>query len=217
MINLVSLLTSDAAELALSALLQPPWGLYLDGAPVIQPASILGNVIAEELAPIQAIASLVGFPNIVPVTASTVEFEFSQDFPLSNYPQELGAFQSYNKVTMPFDVKLKFAAGGSTSLRQGFVNTCLAIANSMSKFDVVTPETIFTSVNCTHIDFHRSAKRGNTLIQIDLFFQQINEISATQFSNTLSPTASGQQSIGNVQAQNPQQNLESAFQSLGAF
>lgn len=213
--DIITLLTQDATELALGALLQPTWGVYLNGVPVIQPATIVGNLIENALAPIGEIASLIGAPNIVPVTASTVDFEYAQDFPLSNYPQELGAFQSYNKVTLPFDVKLRLTAGGSVSARQNFLSTCLTIASSMALFDVVTPELVFPSVNCSHISWPRSAKRGNTLITVELYFEQINQINATNFSNTLSPTSQGQQSIGNVQPQTPNTTVDNAFQNIG--
>lgn len=216
MTNIVSLLTQDAAELTLSALLQPTWGVYLGGVPVLQPASIVGNLINSALAPINAIAGLIGVPNIVPVTASTVEFEYAQDFPISTYTQEQGAFQSYNKVQLPFDVKLRMTSGGSLTVRQNFLNTCLAIANSTSLFDVVTPEMIFSSVNCSHISWPRSAKKGNTLITVDLYFEQINVITATNFTNTLTPVSSGQQSIGNVQPQTPNTTVQNSFNAIGA-
>jgi hypothetical protein len=211
----IALLLSDVSDLVLGALLQPSWGVYLNGSPVIQPASILGQIVQAQLAPIQAIAGLLGAPNIVPVSASTVDFQYAQDWPISNYPQEAGAFQSYDKVTLPFDVKLRLAAGGSQSNRQAFLQTCLAIANSLALFDVVTPEMVFTSVNCTHIDWDRNATRGATLISVDLGFQQIAVQAAASFSNTQQPGNAGQQSIGNVQPQTPSTQVQSSFSALG--
>jgi hypothetical protein len=213
--NPLILLLSDASDLVLGALLQPTWGVFLDGSPVIQPASIMGQAVQAALEPIQAIAGLLGAPNIVPVTASTVEFQYAQEWPISNYPQKQGAFQSYDKVTLPFDVKLRVASGGSQSNRQAFIQTCLAIANSLALFDVVTPEMVFTSVNCTHIDWDRKATHGATLISIDLWFQQIAVQAAASFSNTQQPGNAGQQSIGNVQAQTPSSQVQSDFSALG--
>jgi hypothetical protein len=211
----IALLIADVSDLVLGALLQPSWGVYLNGSPVIQPASILGQVVQAQLAPIQAIAGLLGAPNIVPVSASTVDFQYAQEWPISNYPQEAGAFQSYDKVTLPFDVKLRLAAGGSQSNRQAFLQTCLAIANSLALFDVVTPEMVFTSVNCIHIDWDRNATRGATLISVDLGFQQIAVQAAASFSNTQQPGNAGQQSIGNVQPQTPSSQVQSSFSALG--
>jgi hypothetical protein len=211
----IQLLAADAEELILGALLQPAWGIFLNGSPVIQPASVLGSVVSSVLAPIQAIASLIGGNNIVPVMASTVHFQYAQEFPLSNYPQEQGGFQSYNKVTLPFDVKVRVAAGGSPSNRAAFLNSCLAIANSFALFDVVTPEMVFTSVNCTHIDWDREAMKGNTLLQVDLWFQQIPVTATAQFTNTQQPGNAGQQSVGNVQPQPLDQQTQNSFSTFG--
>ena len=196
----IELLLADAEDLVLGSLLAPQWGVYLNGDAVISPANIFSQTISSFLAPVQEIASLLGVQtNLVPVTASTVEFEFSEDWPISNYPQEQGAFQSYDKVTLPFDVRLKLASGGSASERQQFLQTCLAIGASLSLFDVVTPEMVFTSVNCTHVDWRRTATDGVELIKVDLWFQQISVSAGVLFSSTQQPGNAGQQSIGNVQ------------------
>ncbi len=213
----IELLLADAEDLALGLLLAPTWGVYLNGMPVIQPASQLGSAINGLLQPISDIASLVGLPNIVPVSASTVDFEFAQDFPISTYPQEQGAFQSYDKVTLPFDVKLKLACQGNVSQRQAFLNSCLAIAASFALFDVVTPELTFTSVNCTHIDWPRSAKRNNNLIVVDLWFAEIPVNAQAAFSNTAQPGDAGGKSLGLVQTSDPSAAVSNGFSSGGAY
>jgi hypothetical protein len=212
----IELITADANDLVLGALLQPPWGIYLNGAPVIQPATVLGQAVNAVLAPVAAVAALVGVPGILPVTASTVEFDFAQDWPLSNYPQEQGAFQTYDKVTLPFDVKLRLACGGSTSVRQAFLSTCLAIGNSFALFDVVTPEMTFTSVNCTHLGWPRRATDGNTLIKVDLYFLEIPVTATASFSNTQQPGGAAPQSLGPVQPVTPSQNVQQSFDAVGA-
>lgn len=201
------LLFADATALTLGALLQPSWGIYLNGQPVIQPASVLGSIAIAAIAPIQSIATLLGAPNIVPVAASTVEFEFAQDWPISTYPQEQGAFQAYDKVTLPFDVKIRVASGISDTNRQAFISTVLWIGNSFNLFDIVTPEYTFTSTNCTHIDWRRSAEQGSKLIQPELWFKQVPVTAGATFTNTQSPQDAGQQSIGNVQPAAPSQSV----------
>lgn len=212
----VELLLADAEELILGALLGPQWGVYLNGTPVIQPATAAAAgipfSIAAALTDLAAIAGLIG-GGIQPAVASTVEFEFAQDWPISNYPQEQGAFQSYNKVTLPFDVKLRLVGGGSIGDAQTFLQTCLAIANSFALFDVVTPELTFTSCSVTHISWHRAADRGATLIQVDLWFQQINVTSTTTFQNTQQPGNASPTSLSNVQPMTPNQQVDQAFSS----
>lgn len=222
----LSLLTADASDLVLGALLQPTWGVYFGGSPVILPAAFAGLIgaaaqptiasIASIISGVASVASLFGISVIVPSVASTVEFEYGQDFPLSNYPQELGGFQSYNRVTLPFDVKLKLASSGPVAQRQAFLQTCLSIANAPAPatFSVVTPELTFTSVSCTHIDWHRTATRGNTLIQVDLYFSQVPIVSAVSFQNTAQPGEAGQQALGNVQPTSLSMPITQAFSAL---
>jgi len=211
----VELLIADAEDLILGALLAPQWGVYLNGVPVIQPASVAASLlpfgVSAALADVSAIAGLIGGGGIQPAVASTVEFEFAQDWPISNYPQEQGAFQSYNKVTLPFDVKLRLAGGGSLGSAQAFLTTCLAVANSFSLFDIVTPELTFTSCSVAHVSYQRKADRGATLIVVDLWFQQINVASSTTFQNTQQPGNASATSLSNVQPQTPNQQVDQAF------
>ena len=218
----IELLLADAEDLALSTKVAPAWGIYLNGSPVIQAATVANLTVPGALSGfgslpgVAAIAAAVGAPNIVPVTASTIDFEYDQDRPISNYPQEQGAFQSYDKVTLPFDVKVRLACGGSTSRRQAFISTCLGIAASYALFDVVTPELTFTSVNCTRIGWKRSARHGVTLIVPELWFEQVPVTATTSFVNTQQPGNAGQQSVGNVQPTTPTQQVQSAFDTFGA-
>lgn len=207
----VELLLADAENLILSALLAPSWGVYQNGTPVIQPASLLTQFVGGFVQPLSQIASLVGLPGIVPAFASTVEFEYAQDWPLSNYPQEQGGFQTYNKVTLPFDVKLRLACQGPQTIRQAFLTTCLAISNSFQLFDVVTPELVFTSCNVSHIGWRREAERGATMIVVDMWFQQIAVTNSTTFQNTQQPGDASPQSLSNVQPLSPNQVVSQGF------
>ena len=218
----IQLLVQDAEDLVFGALLGPLWGIYLNGTPVIQPATIpASGAIGNILAAIDSIGQIaqfftggsIGTGAIAPSVASTIDFEFAQDWPLSNYPQEQGGFQTYNKVTLPFDVKVKLASGGSQSDRQAFLQTVLAIANSFGLFDIMTPELTYASVNCTHVEWRRTAKHGFQLIQVDLWFEQVNEASSTTYQNTATPNIAGPLPAGNVQTQTPSQYVQSEFAS----
>ncbi len=212
MSDIFTILTEDVTDLALDSIPSgSDWGIYLNGSPVLQPASSNGAISGPLISIAASLATAIGVPNIIPATASMIDFEYAQDWPLSNYPQEQGAFQSYDKVTLPFDVKVRAASGGDPSARQAFLSTCLSIANSLSLFDIVTPEMTFTSVNCTHIEWNRSARRGQTLIVVDFWFQWISVSSSTNFTNTQQPGDSGQQASGNVQAQTPSQSVKSTI------
>jgi hypothetical protein len=209
----VELLLADAADLFLGSLLGPSWGIYQNGQAVIQPANQFTGLLTSAVGTLAEIASIVGVPNLVPVVASTVSFEFAQDWPISDYPQEQGAFQSYNKVTLPFDVKVRLTCQGDEAARQAFLTTCLGIAgaNAPAVFDVQTPEIVFTSCSATHINWRREADQGVTLIVVELWFKQIAVTTATTFENTQQPGDASPQSLGNGQAQTPSQYVSSEF------
>lgn len=210
------LLVSDAIGLA-TAINAPLWGVYLNGIPVIQPnnqaSALISSIVGPVIGPIQQLAALLGGPNLIPSIASTVEFHYSQDWNLPNYRQENGAFQSYNKVTLPFDVKMRLAANGSVSLRRAFLESVRAIGGSTKLFDVVTPELVFSSCNVEHVTWERRHDKGVELIVADIWFKEIAVVGATAFTNTQQPGNQQAQSTGFQQPQAPSSQVSSTFSS----
>lgn len=226
-LNNFVLATTDAVSIVTS-LFFPQWGIYQNGRAIITPASIATQAITSVLAPfsiaavpIAAAAAFIGVPNVLPSVASTIEFSLSQEAPISTYQQEAGAFQSYNKVVLPADIRLRLACGGGALLRQAFFGTIQAILVSTSVFDINTPEGAFTGYNCKHVDWSRRADRGVDLVQADVWFEQVRIVSALSFSDTKSPTVAGAQGLGNVQPQTPtdanQQQFDTQSASQGLF
>src|SRR5262249_51706443 len=121
------------------------------------------------------------------------------EWAIANYPVEKGAFESYDKVQTPYEVRVRFASGGSIPNRQALLNSIAAIAGDLNLYDVVTPEAIYTSANIAHYDYNREAARGLGLMVIDVLFQQVR-VSSTQ-TFTQSPSSSNPQSVGQVQPQ----------------
>jgi hypothetical protein len=193
-----ALLAADAVEVASlgAAALFPQWGIYLNGAPVIQPASFVSS-IASSVAPLIApLANALGLS--FPIFASFIDFEFKQDWPIADYQVEQGGFQSYDKVQLPFDIPIRIASGGTASERQQFIDACDAIANSLSLFDIVTPEGAYSSCSVTHMEFRRTAENGVSLIVVELFFKEIRVTSTATYQNTQTPVVAGPQALGNV-------------------
>lgn len=143
------------------------------------------------------------FQNGAPVVIAdtVVSFDFRQDYDVADYQQENGAFQSYNKVGFPFDVKLRFAAGGSEEARQDLLDSVAAIIGSTQLFDAVTPEQVYQSVNPVHFDYTRTADRGVGMISIDVWCKQIRVSGTQAFTNTAAPSGAATESGGNVQTQ----------------
>jgi hypothetical protein len=119
------------------------------------------------------------------VTADNVlAFEFRQDRRISKYPIEQGAFESYNKVIVPYDVRLQFSSGGSTANRQALIDSVDAIIDSIDTFDAVTPEKVYLSINPVHQSIRRTARSGAGLIVIDLYCEQIRVTTSQQFTTS---------------------------------
>lgn len=144
---------------------------------------------------------------------SVVDFTYKSEYTLSDYPVEQGAFQTYDKVQVPYDVRLRLSAGGSASKRQTFMTALETLKASLSLYTVMTPEFIYPSVNFTHIDYKRTATNGVGLIVADVWGLQVRQTATTAFSNTKSAAGASPVSNGTVQPV-PPTNSQSALSSL---
>lgn len=120
---------------------------------------------------------------------TVVSVEFRQDFRISTYPQEKGAFRSYNKVQTPFDVRVSFARGGSVSDRAELLSSIAAIIGDTNLYDVVTPEVTLSNLNLVHQDYNRKSSQGLGLMVVDVWAEEVR--SATLTTSSLASTAEG--------------------------
>jgi hypothetical protein len=161
----------------------PVWGIYLDGAPAL------------------------------PDARSMVSFGYKQDWTISDYPVEEGGFQSYDKVQLPFDARVRISSEGSPTGRAALLAALDVVANSLDLYDIVTPEKVYSSVNVTHVDYDREAARGVGMLLIDVWFIEIRVSATAEFSNTQQPPNQGAAGVGNVQPQTPNQYVQQNFSS----
>jgi hypothetical protein len=130
---------------------------------------------------------------------SVISLRYRQDWRISDYPLEQGAFQSYNKVEMPYDVLIKLAKGGSQADRYAFLSAIDAAAQSLNLYDVLTPERIFSSVNIAHVEYERTADHGKTLITVEIGLIEIRSTATLAFTDTLQSSGADPQNVGLVQ------------------
>jgi hypothetical protein len=203
-VNTAFLAFSDALFVGQQVInvLQPQWAIMnaTTGEPVFLPAS----PATQLLAPIASLTSLLGISGF-PTTASFVEFEVRQDWAIATYPIEGGLFQTYDKVELPFDVRLRIASGGNAAQRLAFLGQVRAMAqDTVNLYDVVTPDQAYYGLSVNHFDFRRTSANGVTLIVVDVYFQQVRATSLTQaFANAATPVVAGQQGTGTVTATAP--------------
>jgi len=134
---------------------------------------------------------------------SVQSLEYRNDWDISDYPLEKGAFETYNKVPSPFGVKIRLASGSTQDKREAFLSQLTTIAGSMDKYDVMTPERTYTSVNIEHIDYRRSNQSGVGMIMADVWLLEIREKAKTSFTKVESPTSADPQSNGTIQTSTP--------------
>ncbi len=147
---------------------------------------------------------------------SVVAIDYKQEWDISDYPVEQGAFQSYNKVNTPFKSRVRFATGGSQEDRTALLNSIDAIAGNTELYDLVTPEIIKEGVNIEHYDYERAAANGVGLIMVDVFVLEIRNTATAAFSNTKAPSGASPVSNGIVQSQPPTGDQASKAVSAGA-
>lgn len=138
------------------------------------------------------------------VTGDSVEaFEEAKEYRVANYPLEQGAFESFNKVEVPQDVRLTFKKGGTLADRTAFLTSLDTALKSLELYDVLTPEATYTSVNIVHRDMRRTADKGATLLTVDVGLQQVRTTAQTTFTNSKDPSAAGTVNAGPVQPISP--------------
>lgn len=130
---------------------------------------------------------------------NVVRFDYRQQWAISDFPVEKGAFQSYDKVQIPFDARFQFSAGGSEANKQAFIASIQAVAGDLNLYDVVTPDAIYPSVSITHWSYGQSANNGVGLIVVDIWTLEVRETVNDMQSATQSPTSASQVNGGTVQ------------------
>lgn len=149
---------------------------------------------------------------------SVASFTYKQDWMVADYPVEGGNFESYDKVPIPFDVRLRFVVSGSSSDISDFLGTLDNIADpaqaGLNQYFVYMPEQQFGPCNISHYDFTRTVENGIGVLIADVWLVQIREATSagTGQDNTQQPSGADSVSGGNVNPQSP-----SAAQSSSAF
>lgn len=208
------LLVADTVR-AVARAITPQWGIYQFGIPVIA-SSVAGQLgLSGLVSSLNSLTSLVaGLPGLSGLNVanfSVIEFAFKKDWTVSDYPQEQGAFQSYDKVELPFDVRMRIAAGGSASNLRDLLDRAEAASKTLDLYDVVTPEKTYRSCNITRYDYRRTATNGVGLIVVDFGLVEVRVTATAEFSFTQQPGVAGLKAGGNVQAGVPTADQSALF------
>ena len=167
-----------------------------------------------------------GNPVLTPDSVSSLEWHGEER--ISDYPVQNGEFSSYNKVKVPFDLRMVMTCQGlnvvqsalqtvTQSLNQALSNIGLAFGQPMSRdaflrqldtmlestdlYDVVTPDKVYQNVNLVAYNHAKKSDDGATLIKAELMFKEIRETGKAQYSTPIvstSETAATPVNLGTV-------------------
>lgn len=155
-----------------------------------------------------------GLPLVVADTIEAVDFRIEAR--VSDYPVEAGGFQSYDKVQLPYDMRVAMACDGQSSgvaaalgLGRGTMDKTLFLSNlttaqaSLDMFLVMTPDASYPNMNVVHYDYRRTRERGASILHVEVWLQEIRDTATQQFTSTQSPTSQADQNQGTVQPATP--------------
>lgn len=127
---------------------------------------------------------------------SVFGLEVVHESKISDAPQERGAFESYNKVSIPFNAKLTYLVSGTELRRGAFIAQCERLRDSLDLVTVVMPEFQYLSANVTHYEFRRVAAAGAQLLKVDVWCQEVRIVSSGRLTNTKSVNGAETQNNG---------------------
>ena len=155
------------AETVLNSFLPSQWGIFTDS----------------------------GFPAVIP--DSIISVDIRKEFRISDYPVERGAFQTYDKVETPGDIRVRMAVSGAFA-RAPFIASVGAMCAALDLLTIVTPDAIYPSMNAIHYDYRREQRSGASLLMVDVWFEEVRVTAQSEFTNTQSPEGAADTSGGTV-------------------
>lgn len=133
------------------------------------------------------------------------------DFPVQGTGNNPTAFATYNKVKLPFEIRVRMSKGSTLTDRQQFLKALDAAADSIALYTVLTPEFTYQNADILSYDVVRSSQGDRAdgayfLTEVDVYFRQIISVQAqystTALQNASNPSAQPQAQTGVVQPLN---------------
>lgn len=196
-VPVLSIAIGSIENILASALQQPTlWGIFdADGNQIglSAAAQSTGQSIVTALA-----SQLTGQRQ---ATLTTMNFDFTRETKVSDFPTEQGSFTSFNKAQMPANPVVTLALSGSTDDRTTFLNALEVACISTNLYSVVTPEIQYVNYAIERYTYTRRADKGATLLIVEISLKEIRQVSAT-FTATNPPITSPQNASATSQVNN---------------
>ena len=144
---------------------------------------------------------------------NVISLKHSASSKIANAPVEQGTFASYNKVQDPWTATVQMSKGsGGTLMRGVFLAQIETLANSTLKFNIITPEYVYTNACIVGYDTAREASDGAQLIKVNLHLEEVREVTVQYDTEEVkNPDDSANKEGGDKQ---PQQANESILRTV---
>lgn len=134
------------------------------------------------------------------ISADTVvSFDYKQEWVLADFPLEQGAFETYDKVATPYDIRIRFIAGVKNAARTNLLRSVAAVSGDYLLYDAVTPEAVYRSCNVRHYDYRRTSTAGRGIIVVDLWLMEVRLGPQGNLVNSVFPSGANQFNGGVLQ------------------
>lgn len=159
-----------------------------------------GNGITDQSAPEWGIYQSDG-ATLALQPDSIVAIEYGKEEQIATFPVEQGGFQSYNKVELPFHIRVMLTKGGSIDERAAFLSACHQLRAATDLYTFVTPEDTYQNGNVTAVRLARSAQNGAQLLSVEMMVDEVRQSATSQFtkSTTADPASATSVNGGAVQ------------------
>lgn len=164
-----------------------------------------------------------GTPVLTP--DSVLSLEWRGEERISDYPVQNGQFVSFNKVAVPYDLRMVVTcqglnivqealssvtqvldqalgqlglAFGQPMTRDAFLRQLDAMLASTDLYNVVTPDKVYQNVNLVSYNHAKKSDEGGTLIIAELLFREVRESVNAYYSSPIASSSESAASPVNV-------------------
>jgi len=167
-----------------------------------------------------------GTPVLTPDNVLSLEWRGEER--ISDFPVQNGQFVSFNKVAVPYDLRMVVTcqglnlvqealssvtqildqalgqlglAFGQPMSRDAFLRQLDAMLASTDLYNVVTPDKVYQNVNLVSYNHAKKSDEGGTLIIAELLFREVRESVSANYSSPIasaSGTAASPVNVGTV-------------------
>lgn len=216
-VDAASILTADA-EILQRYLAGPQWGIFMSTTAQPAAASAVQSISSALSAAAKALGVSAPSRNgYVPLLVGSysgnavADVAFSGDAQVPTYPVEQGAFETYDKIQLPYSAKVTICIGGTIQDRSRALAVIEGLKGSTQLVNVVTPERTYGSATVTHYDYDRAAAEGAAMLKVALWLQEIPVTAIATAGASAQPNGANAVNGGTVQGYTPSASMTAAI------